>query len=296
MSGSWRELLQIDRPPAPTAASRRLRRLILTTAVVTVVVDIVNLEYSAEAGFGLAVRTVWAMLRALGFLFLMREVRFGRLTARPLGLILAVTTVFASARLAQPRERDFLPPWPVLAGLLVVVVLCGAVIWQLFRSPAVEEHLTRRAPKRPIPPWVLTARVAALSFSALMFVPCLVALGSLFEEPRLPPETAVPLVISWFVLAFVLGLVAGVISFVTLFGHGWARGLLALISVFVLVVQPVLCWLLLGADGLIRDGIPLVLAALLCLYGLARSGSRSGGAGSASGPGAAASMNGGTSA
>src|SRR5262245_12773148 len=63
MGGSWREVLQIDRPPVPTPASRRLRRLILTTAVVTVVVDIVNLEYSAEAGFGLAVRTVWAILR-----------------------------------------------------------------------------------------------------------------------------------------------------------------------------------------------------------------------------------------
>ena len=241
-------------------------------------VDTINLEYSAEVGFGLGVRTVWAILRALGFLFLMREVRFGRLTARPLGLILAVTTIFASARLAQPRERDFLPPWPVVAGLVVVSLLCGALIWQLFRSPGVEAHLTRRAPKRPIPPWVLTARVAALSFSALMMVPCLVALGSLFGEPRLPRETAVPLVISWFVLAFVIGLVAGIISFVTLFGHGWARGLLAMLSVFVLVVQPVLCWLLLGPDGLIRDGTPLVLAALLCLYGLARSGSPGSGA------------------
>ena len=277
MSGSWRELLQIDRPPPPTPASRRLRRLILTTAVVTVVVDIVNLEYSPETGFGLGVRTVWAILRALGFLFLMREVRFGRLTARPFGLILAVTTVFASARLAQPRAHGLLPPWPVLAGLATVGVLCGVVLWQLFRSPGIEAHLTRRPPRRAVAPWVLTARVAALSYSALLFVPCLVALGSLFDRPRLPPETAVPLVISWFVLAFVVGFIAGVISFVTLFGHGWARVLLGMLSVFVLVVQPVLCWLLLGADGLIRDGTPLVLAALLCLYGLARSGERSGG-------------------
>ncbi|GGM14225.1 hypothetical protein ACFFX1_31730 [Dactylosporangium sucinum] len=243
----------------------------MTTAVVTVAVDIVNLEYSAEAGFGLAVRTVWAILRALGFLFLMRELRFGRLTARPFGLILTVTTVFASARLSQPRAGDLLPPWPVLAGLAVVTALCVAVLWQLFRSPEIDAHLTRRAPRRPVPPWVLTARVAALSYSALLFVPCLVALGSLFDEPRRPPETAVPLVVSWFVLSFAVGLVAGVISFVTLFGHAWARVLLALISIFVLIVQPVLCWLLLGADGVLRDGVPLVLAALLCLYGLTRS-------------------------
>ncbi|GAA2621306.1 hypothetical protein GCM10010399_60420 [Dactylosporangium fulvum] len=239
--------------------------------MVTVVVDVINLEYSGEAGFGLAVRTVWAMLRALGFLFLMREVRFGRLTARPFGLILTVTTIFASARLVQPRAEDLLPPWPVIAGLLVVAVLCVAVSWQLFRSPAIEAHLTRRAPRRPIPPWALTARVAALSYSALLFVPCLVALGSLFDTPRRPPEIAVPLVISWFVLAMLVGFVAGVISFVTLFGHVWARVMLAMVSVFVLVVQPVLCWLLLGVDGLLRDGVPLVLAALLCLYGLARS-------------------------
>jgi hypothetical protein len=269
--GSLGDLLRFERPPPATPAGRRLRRLLLLTAVLTVAVDLVNLQYADEAGFGLGVRTGWAALRAVGFLFLMREVRFGRLTARPLGLILAVSTVFASARLAQPHQGALLPRLPVIAGLVLVVALCSAVLWQLFRSPGVDAHLTRRAPRRAVPPWVLTARVAALSYSALMFVPCLVALGSLFDAPRLRPEIAVPLVISWFVLALVIGLVAGIISFVTLFGHGWARGLLAMISVFVLLVQPALCWLLLGADGLIRDGTPLVLAALLCLYGLARS-------------------------
>jgi hypothetical protein len=32
-----------------------------------------------------------------------------------------------------------------------------------------------------------------------------------------------------------------------------------------------LCWLLLGVDGLIRDGAPLVAAAGLTLYGLRRA-------------------------
>ncbi|WP_426511139.1 hypothetical protein ACPPVO_11195 [Dactylosporangium sp. McL0621] len=268
---SLADLVRFERPPPPTPASRRLRRLLLLTAVATIAIDVINLRYSAEAGFGLGVRTFWATLRAIGFLFLMREVRFGRLTARPLGLILAVTTVFASARLVQPKEGALLPRLPVVLGLVVVAVLCSAVVWQLFRSPGIDEHLTRRKPRRVVPPWVLTARVAALSYSALMFVPCLVALGSLFDTPRLRPEIAVPLVVSWFVLGLVIGLVAGIISFVTLFGHGWAKLLLALISAFVLLVQPTLCYLLLGWDGLIRDGTPMVIAALVCLYGLARS-------------------------
>ncbi|WP_433085200.1 hypothetical protein ACQP1P_09855 [Dactylosporangium sp. CA-052675] len=268
---SFADLVRFERPPPPTPASRRLRRLLLLTAIATVAVDVINLQYSAEAGFGLGVRTFWAVLRAIGFLFLMREVRYGRLTARPLGLILAVTTVFASARLVQPKEGDFLPRLPVVAGLVVVVALCSVVVWQLFRSPGIDDHLTRRKPRRVVPPWVLTARVAALSYSALMFVPCAVALGTLFDTPRLRPEISVPLVVSWFVLGLVIGLVAGIISFVTLFGHGWARLLLALISAFVLLVQPTLCYLLLGVDGLIRDGTPMVIAALVCLYGLARS-------------------------
>jgi hypothetical protein len=274
MNGGGRslgDLVRFERPPPPTAASRRLRRLLLVTALATVAVDLINLRYSAEAGFGLGVRTVWAVLRAIGFLFLMREVRFGRLSARPLGLILAVTTIFASARLVQPKAGALLPGGPVVAGLVVVVALCSAVLWQLFRSPGVQEHLTRRRPRRAVPPWVLTARVAALSYSALMLVPCLVALGSLFSTPRLRPEISVPLVVSWFVLALATGLVAGIISFVALFGHRWARLLLGMISAFVLLVQPTLCWLLLGLDGLIRDGVPMVLAALVCLYGLARS-------------------------
>jgi hypothetical protein len=269
--------MRLERPPPPTRATRRLRWLILVTAAATVAVDLVNLGYAHEAGFGLAVRTSWAVLRALGFLFLMREVRFGRMGARPLGLILSATTVFAVARLVQPRERGFLPPWPVIAGLVVLTVLCGLVVWQLYRSPAIDAHLTRRPPRRHIPPWVLTARVAALTYAALILIPCLVAIGTLFDQPRLPRTVAVSLVGAWFGFAFVEGVVTSIVSFVAMLGKRWARVALAGISVLVLVVQPVLCWLLLGPDGLIRDGAPLVVAASLGLYGLWRSRADPGG-------------------
>ena len=271
MRGGLREAFRLDRPPPATSATRRLRAVIAMTAAATILVDLVNLQYAEEGGFGFAVRTIWAMLRALGFLFLMRAVRFGRLGARPFGLILAGTTVFASARLVQPREHGFLPPAPVLVGIAVLSVLCTIVVWQLFRSPAIDSHLTRRPPRRPVPPWALTARVAALSYGALLMVPCLVALGTLFDEPRLDRTVAAPLVIAWFVLAIALSFVTSLVSFMMMFGKGWARGVLMLITVFVLLVQPTLCWLLLGLDGLIRDGLALILAALLCLYGLRRA-------------------------
>src|SRR5688500_2120447 len=158
-----KDLFTIERPPPQTPAVRRLRRLVLLTAASTVLVDLVNLEYAAEGGFGLAVRTIWALLRAVGFLFLIRTIRYGRLVSRPFGLILAATTVFAVGRLVGPRQGALLPPAAVLVGFAVLALLCGAVIWQLYRSPEIDAHL-RRAPRfRQVPVWVLTARVAGLS-------------------------------------------------------------------------------------------------------------------------------------
>jgi len=188
--------------------------LIALTAAATVVVELVNLGYAEETGSALAVRTVWAMLRALGFLALMRAVRYGRLGSRPFGLILGVTTVFSVARLVLPRGGGLLPPGPVLAGFAVLTALCVAVVWQLYRSPAIAEHLAGRPPRRHFPPWALTARIATLSYAALLLVPCLVAAGTLAGRPRLA----------------------------------------------LLVIQPALCWALLGPDGLVRDGGPMVVA------------------------------------
>jgi hypothetical protein len=266
-----RGAFRLERPPPPTPAVRRLRRLILLTAGATVLVDLVNLEYAAEAGFGLVVRTTWALLRAVGFLFLMREVRFGRGAARPLGLILSATTVFASARLVQPREQSYLPEWPVVGGVLLLTVLCGLIGWRLFRSPEIAGHLAHRPARRVLSGWVVTARVAALTYGPLLLVPGLVAMGTLFDEPRLPMRTAVALVMAWLTGAFVLTVTTSLVSFVTLFGKRWARRLLAGIGVLVLVLQPALCWLLLGLDGLIRDGLPMLVAAGLGLYALWRS-------------------------
>ena len=56
-----------------------------------------------------------------------------------------------------------------------------------------------------------------------------------------------------------------------LYGKGWARWFLIGVSVAVAVVQPALCWLLLGADGLVRDGAPMIVAVALGLYALART-------------------------
>jgi hypothetical protein len=266
-----RELFTIERPPSQPPAVRRLRMLVLVTAAATIAVDLVNLEYAREAGVALTVRTIWALLRALGFLFLMRTIRYGRVISRPFGLLLAATTVFAVGRLVVPRRGGLLPDWPVLAGFGVLAVLCAAVIWMLFRSPAIAEHLTRRSPRRPIPVWVLTARVAGLSYSALLLVPCLVAAGTLLDEPRVPPPVAVPVVLGWFVLALFLGFVVPWVMIFVLLGHRWARAVLAVVSVGVLTAGPVLCYWLLGIDGLLRDGVPLMIAAVVCLYGLVAS-------------------------
>lgn len=270
-AGPLRRAFTIERPPPATPASRRLRALIGLTALATVVVEVLNLGYAPEPGFALGVRTVWALLRALGFLFLMREVRYARLSARPFGLILAVTTVFSVARLVLPRVGTLLPRGPVLVGFLVLVTLCLLDVWLLYRSPAIERHLTRRPPRRPVPPWVLTTRIAALSYGALMLVPCLVAAGSLSGRPRLDLSYALPVVAAWFALSLVVGFTVPWLTIFLLFGRRWPRWLLGIVSVALLVVQPALCWLLLGVDGLVRDGGPMVVSIGLALCGLWRT-------------------------
>jgi hypothetical protein len=263
-----RDLFTIERPPPQTPAVRRLRTLVLLTAAATVLVDLVNLEYAPEAGFDLAVRTVWALLRALGFLFLMRTIRYGRLISRPFGLILAATTVFAVGRLVVPRDGGLVPPRPVLIGFGVLFVLCATVMWLLFRSPAIAAHLTRVSRFRQPPVWVLTARVAGLSLSALLLVPCLVAFGTLSDKPKAALPVAVPATIGWLLASLALGLVVPWIMIFVILGKRWARVIMALIALVVLATGPVLCWWLLGIDGLLRDGVPLVIAGVATLYGL----------------------------
>ncbi|MEW2383255.1 hypothetical protein AB0873_14365 [Micromonospora sp. NPDC047707] len=224
------ETTEVRRP----SAVRALTTLLAVTAAATVVVELLNFWYAPEQGFGLAVRTGWALLRSLGFLLL--------------------------------------------------TTLCAAVVWLLYRSPALAGHLVRHRPRlvvdrrgvrlREIPPrrpevsgWLLTGRVAAFTYSPLMLVPALVACGAVLDG-RL---AAVPAVLLWFAAGI---LTSYAVLFCTAFllrGKHWARTLLVVVTFAVLAVDLPLCWWLLGADGLVRDGGPLVAAAALTLYALHRA-------------------------
>jgi hypothetical protein len=199
-------------------------------------------------------------------------VRFGRAGARPFGLILAITTVFAVARLAEPTRGSFVPRTAVIIGFAVLAGLCAGMVWALYRHPGVDAHLSTRPMRRHIPAWVLTARVAVISLIALIIVPLLIAAGDTFSSDRREPVAiAVPLLVAWLAMALVLGFVVPPSTLFLLQGKAWARWLAGLVSVVALVVQPFLCYLLLGADGLLRDGVPLVLTAILALVALHRS-------------------------
>jgi hypothetical protein len=260
---------------------RGLTWLLVATAAATVVVELLNYRYAPEHGYGLAVRTGWALLRTLGWLILIRHVRRGRSGARALGLILAVTTVFAVGRLVVPRTGT--PPLPGLAGFAVLTALCIAVVVLLYRHPAVQGHLVRyprrlvftrdgisvtdAPPKRaPIAGWVLTARVSAFTYSPLILVPCLVAVGELGERPEF-----LLAVIFWFAAGLAASYAVLLSTIFLVRGKPFGRRLLVWVSVAVLVVDLPLCYLVLGLDGLVRDGAPLVAAVLLTFFALWRA-------------------------
>lgn len=274
-----RAAVEPDRRPR---AVRALVVLLVATAAATVAVEVLNWWYTDEQGFGLAVRTGWAMLRALGFLILIWHVRRGRAGAKPFGLILAVTTVFAVGRLLVPR--DGLPALPGVVGFAGLAVLCAAVVLLLYRSPALGDYLVRHpsrlvidrkglswqeaAPRRPqVAGWLLTARVAAFTYAPLMLVPCLVSIGAIPDRGPL----ALTAVILWFCIAVGVSYAVLLATFFLLRGRGWARGLMWGITALVLLVDLPLCWWLLGTDGLIRDGAPLVVAAALTHYAIGRA-------------------------
>jgi hypothetical protein len=268
----------VRRPPAV----HTLVVLLVASAVATVAVEALNWWYTDEQGFGLAVRTGWAMLRALGFLILIWHVRRGRAGAKPFGLILAVTTVFAVGRLLVPRNG--LPALPGVVGFAGLTLLCAAVVLLLYRSPALGDYLVRHpnrlmidrkgiswqeaAPRRPqATGWLLTARVAAFTYAPLMLVPCLVSIGAVPDRGPF----ALSAVLLWFLVA--VGVTYAVLptTFFLLRGKRWARGLMWGITAVVLLVDLPLCWWLLGTDGLIRDGGPLLVAAGLTHYAIGRA-------------------------
>jgi hypothetical protein len=264
--------LRPERPVPPSPAGRRLRRLIVAIILAIVVEEALTVIAADTPGYGLFVRVTWALARVVGFLFLMRAVRFGRVGSRPFGLILAATTIFAVARLAQPRSGGLVPAPAVVVGFVVLTGLCLALVWMLYTSPAVHEHLSGRQVRRHIPGWVLTARVCALAYSALLFVPFFVAVGTAFgRDRRLSPSATLFLLGGWLVLALAVSASVPLLTFFVVVGQRWARWAVGTLSVVVLLLQPTLCYLLLGLDGLLRDGAPLVVAVVLALVSLHRS-------------------------
>ncbi len=264
------------RPPAV----RALTWLLVATAAATVGVELLNFWYAPEHGFGLAVRTGWALLRTVGWLILIWHVRRGRAAARPLGLILAVTTVFAVGRLVVPRTGT--PPLAGVLGFVALVVLCVTVVVLLYRHPTVKDHLVRHprrlvidrdglqwreaAPKRPpLAAWAITARVSAFTYSPLMLVPALISVGELRHRPEW-----LLAVVFWFAAGIAASYAVLLSTAFLLRGKPWAGRMLVWITVGVLVVDLPLCYVLLGTDGLVRDGAPLVAAALLTGYALWR--------------------------
>ncbi|RSM56489.1 hypothetical protein DMB66_34355 [Actinoplanes sp. ATCC 53533] len=266
------------RPPV----IRALTWLLVATAAATAGVELLNFWYAPEQGFGLAVRTGWALLRTLAWLILIWHVRRSRAVSRPLGLILAVTTVFAVGRLVVPR--DGAPPVAGLAGFGVLALLCAAVVVLLYRHPTVRGHLVRypnklvatrqglewreAAPRRPpVAAWVLTARVAAFTYSPLILVPAVISVGELGSSPEY-----ILAVVFWIFIGIGASYAVLLTTFFLQRGKAWARQLMVWVSLGVLVIDLPLCYLLLGADGLIRDGAPLVAAALLACYAVWRAG------------------------
>ena len=248
---------------------RVLPFLLAVTAAVNAAVDMFALALHIsgelpEESAGVAVRTVWALVRSLGFLILIWHLRAGRAGAWPLAIVLTVTTIFSAGRLAPWHSGGTPAATALIIGFLVTAVLCVAIL-VLFRTQAVRAHLTRRPPRWNNPSWLVTARVLALSYTALLLVPCLVAFTALFGDE---PLAKAPIVIGWLVFALVVNWVLPPLILFVRRGHRWARAMVAGLTVVVLVVQPLLCLFLLGLDGLIRDGIPLAIAATLVLYGL----------------------------
>jgi hypothetical protein len=256
---------------------RALTALLIATAAATVVVEVLNFWYTPEHGTGFAVRTGWALVRTLGWLILISQVRRARATAKPLSLILAMTTLFAVGRLIIPSSGR--PPLPGLISFGVLAALCLSVVILLHRHPAIDAHRTPQ-PRRPVltreglslreappgDPWVLTARLASFSYSPLMLVPALTAAGTLRHR-----QEWILAVVLWILAGIAVSYAALLCAFFLRRGSRRARTALTSVTLAVLLFDLPLCGILLGADGLIRDGAPLVVAAAITLYALRRT-------------------------
>jgi hypothetical protein len=73
--------------------------------------------------------------------------------------------------------------------------------------------------------------------------------------------------VAWLVFAVATSYVVLVITFFLLRGHGWPRTAVLVLTGLVVLVDLPLCWLLLGLDGLVRDGAPLLVVGALAVWG-----------------------------
>jgi hypothetical protein len=249
--------------------SHVLVALLVATAIATIAVEALNWWYSSHPGWGLSVRTGWALLRSLGFLWVIYLVRRRRVAAAPVGLVLAITTIFAVARLVVPRGGY--PAAPGIAGFVLVTALCLSVAWALYRVPAVRGHLTVPGRRGPVPAWLITARVAALTYAPLMLVSALVGLDRVFSGR----VVALPVVIAWLIAGIAVSYVVLFLAIFLVRGHRWPRIVLVLVTAVVLAIQLPLCWLVLGIDGLVRDGGSILAVATLAMIALLRAPSPS---------------------
>lgn len=264
---------------------RVLTALLIATAAATVVVEVLNFRYAPDHGIGFGVRTAWALARTLGWLILISQVRRARATAKPLSLILSMTTLFAVGRLIVPDSGR--PPLPGLIGFGALTLLCLTVVVLLYRHPALDAHLTHQ-PRRPVltregltfreappsDPWVLTARLASFAYSPLMLVPAVTAAGTLRHRPEWTLA-----VIFWILSGIAVSYAALLCAIFLRRGSPRARTALTWVTLMVLAFDLPLCRILLGPAGLIRDGAPLAAAAALtlCALWLRRTTRRTGG-------------------
>jgi hypothetical protein len=237
---------------------------------------------------GLVVRGIWALIRAVGLILAARHVSRGSAAARGVVIVLAVSTVFNTVRLVGGRYDPAVGPLPhvLVDGLLIgSAALCVALILLVVWLAPVREHLSQSPTKKrnllirlvtpspDEPTWVLTSRPLAASLAACVGVPLLVGAAGLFSGDlagRYPPLRVVAAVTALgmqlvIMLILVLVLPYALISIGKLPGARWVVSVLALM---VIVTQPVICPIVLGVDGLVRDALPAVVAALVVVYGL----------------------------
>jgi hypothetical protein len=98
-----------------------------------------------------------------------------------------------------------------------------------------------------------------------MLVPAVIAVGELRDRPEW-----LLAVLFWLAAGIGASYVVLLTTYFLLRGKPWARRLLLWETAFALLIHLPLCYLLLGVDGLIRDGSPLVAAAALTVYAVGR--------------------------